>query len=49
MKFARAVPTFRTVNTSEQPDVDPVVTKLAQYKQKWLNHVSRLENIRYTK
>jgi len=26
-----------------------VKNKLAQYKQKWLNHVSRVEDIRYQK
>jgi hypothetical protein len=29
--------------------VDPVERKLAQYKQKWLYHVSRMEDIRYPK
>jgi hypothetical protein len=29
--------------------VDPVEKKLAQCKQKWLNHVSRMDYIRYPK
>jgi hypothetical protein len=28
---------------------DQVRKKLAQYKQKWFNHVSRMEDIRYPK
>jgi hypothetical protein len=33
----------------EELKVDPVRNKLAQDKQKWLDHVSRLEAIRYLK
>jgi len=29
--------------------VDPVENKSAQHKQKWLNHVSRMEDIGYPK
>jgi hypothetical protein len=28
-------------------NTDPVKQKLEQYKQKWFNHVSRIEDIRY--
>jgi hypothetical protein len=31
------------------PEVDPVKKKSVQYKQKWLNHISRMEGIRYPK
>jgi len=31
----------------EELRVDPVGNKSAQFKQKWLQHVSRLEDIRY--
>jgi len=30
-------------------EIDPVKMKLAQYKQKWLNHIKRMEDIRYPK
>jgi hypothetical protein len=30
-------------------NVDPVKKELAQYKQKWLNLVNRMEGIRYPK
>jgi uncharacterized protein (DUF2252 family) len=33
----------------EERKVDPVEKKLVQYKQEWLNHVSRMEGIRYPK
>jgi hypothetical protein len=33
----------------EKFEVDPVVNKSLPYKQKWLNHVSRMEDIRYPK
>jgi hypothetical protein len=33
----------------EELKVDPVQKKLAQYKLKWLNRVSRMEDIRYPK
>jgi hypothetical protein len=33
----------------EEIKVDPVENKLVQYKQEQLNHVSRLEDIRYAK
>jgi hypothetical protein len=32
----------------EGNEVHPVQKKLAQYKQKWLNHGSRVEDVRYT-
>jgi hypothetical protein len=33
----------------EELKMDPIKKKLAQYKQKLLNHVSRMEDIRYPK
>jgi hypothetical protein len=36
-------------NFRKKLKVDSVENKLAQYKQKWLNHVSNLEDIRYPK
>jgi hypothetical protein len=33
----------------EEIKVDPVEKELAQYKQKWLNHISRMEDIRHPK
>jgi hypothetical protein len=33
----------------EELKVNPAVKKLAQYKQNWLNHVNRMEYIRYSK
>jgi len=33
----------------EELKEDTVKNKLAQYKQKWLNHFSRMEDIRYPK
>jgi hypothetical protein len=33
----------------EELRVDPVERKFTQYKQKWLNNVSRMEDVRYTK
>jgi hypothetical protein len=39
----------RNEDISQKLKVDPVEKKLARYKQKWLNHVSRMEDVRYTK
>jgi hypothetical protein len=39
----------RNENILEELKDDPVENKLAQYKQKLLNHVSRMEDITYTK
>jgi hypothetical protein len=39
----------RIEDTLEELKVDPVKKKLAQYKQKCLIHVRRLEDIRYPK
>jgi hypothetical protein len=39
----------RNEDILEEAEVEPVEKKLAQYKQKWLNHVSRMEDSRYTK
>jgi hypothetical protein len=33
----------------EEPNVDLAVKKLAQYEQKWLYHVSTMEDIRFPK
>jgi hypothetical protein len=38
----------RNEDILEEFKVNPA-EKLAQYKQKWLNHVSRMEDIRYPK
>jgi hypothetical protein len=37
----------RNHDVLEECKVDPVETKLVQSKQKWLNHVNSIENIRY--
>jgi hypothetical protein len=37
----------RDENILEELKVDPVETELAQYRRNWLNHVSRMEDIRY--
>jgi hypothetical protein len=53
MKFMRSTTGYssldhrRNEDVLEELKVDPVEKKLAQYKQKWLNHVSRTEDIRY--
>jgi hypothetical protein len=39
----------RTQDISEEHEINPGVMKLAHHKQKWLNHVSRMEGIRYPK
>jgi len=39
----------RNEDILEELTVDPLENKLAQYKQKELNHVSRMEDIRYPK
>jgi len=39
----------RNEDILEELKVDPVEKKLAQYKQKWLNHVSRMEDTGYQK
>jgi hypothetical protein len=31
--------------TLEELNTDPVKKKLSQYKQKWLNHVSRMKTL----
>jgi hypothetical protein len=36
----------RSEGILEELEVDPVGNKLAQHKQKWLNHI-RMEDIRY--
>jgi len=37
----------RNEDILEELKVDPVWNKLAQGKRKWLNHVSRMDDIRY--
>jgi hypothetical protein len=39
----------RTEYILKELKVDPAEKKLAQYKQKWLNNVSRLEDVRHPK
>jgi len=39
----------RNEDILEELKVDPAGKKLAQYKQKWLNNVSRIEALRYPK
>jgi hypothetical protein len=39
----------RNETLSEELKLGPVENKLAQYKQKMLNHTSRMEEIRYEK
>jgi len=39
----------RYENTSEELRVDPVEKKLPQQKQRRLNHVNRMEDVRYQK
>jgi hypothetical protein len=39
----------RNEDVLEELKVDPVKKKLAQYKQKRLNHISRMENTGYPK
>jgi hypothetical protein len=39
----------RTEDGLEEFEVYPIEWKLAQYKQKWLNHISRMEDIIYPK
>jgi hypothetical protein len=39
----------RNEEVLEDVKIHPVEKKLEQYKQSWLNNVSRMENIRYTK
>jgi hypothetical protein len=39
----------RNGDTLEEHEMDSVEKKLAQCEQKWLNHVSRMEDIRYPK
>jgi hypothetical protein len=34
----------RNYDILEEFKVDPVENKLGQYKQKWLNHISRMED-----
>jgi len=36
-------------NVLDELKADPVEKQLAQHKQKWLHHVSWMENIRYPK
>jgi len=53
MKFMRRITGYSLLDHKKNEDileelkVDPIENKLAQYKQKWLNHVSRMKNIRY--
>jgi hypothetical protein len=55
MKFMRRAAGYslldrrRNENVLEEIRVDSVENKLAQYKQKWFDHVSRWEDIRYPK
>jgi len=35
----------RNYDILEELEVDPIEKKLAQYKQKWLNHVSSMKDI----
>jgi hypothetical protein len=55
MKFTRLTAGYSSLDRRRDEDiweelkVDPVEKKLAQYKQKWLNRDSRLEDIRYPK
>jgi hypothetical protein len=39
----------KNVQTSEVLKEDTVEKKLAQYKQNWLNHISKMEDVRYPK
>jgi hypothetical protein len=55
MKFKRSTAGYSSLDPRrnegilEQVKIDPVEKKLAQYKQKYLNYVSRIEDIRYPK
>jgi hypothetical protein len=55
MKFMRRTAGYRVLDRRRNEDileeltVNPVQKKLVQCKQKWLNHVSRMQNIRYQK
>jgi len=40
---------IRSEETFKELRTEPVKKKLAQYKQKWFNHVSKMENIRHPK
>jgi hypothetical protein len=39
----------RSENDLEELKVDSLENKLAQYKQSWLNHVSKMEDVMYPK
>jgi hypothetical protein len=51
MKFTRHTAGYNSLNRrrngniSEKINIDSVKKKLAQCKEKWLNHVSRMEDI----
>jgi hypothetical protein len=55
MKFMRRTAEYslldhrRNEDILEELKVDSVEKKLARYKQKWLNHVSKIDDIRYSK
>jgi hypothetical protein len=55
MKFIRHTAGYSLLDNRRNKDlleelkVDPIEKKLAQYKQKWLNHVRRMKDIRYPK
>jgi hypothetical protein len=55
MKFTRCPAGYRLLDRGRNADilqelkVDPAESKLAQYKEAYLNRVSRTEDIRYPK
>jgi len=55
MKFVRCMSGYSSLHPRRNQDilveleVHPVEDELAQHKQKWFNHFSRLEDIRYPK
>jgi hypothetical protein len=54
MKFMKCTARYNLLDHRRNEDisehkVDPIEKKLVQYRQKWSNHVSRMEDIRYPK
>jgi hypothetical protein len=49
MNVVKRTARYSLLDILEELNVDPVDEQLAQYKQKCLNHVRRMEDIRYPK